>query len=513
MAPPAPSPASTSLLSAVVLGRVEPRLFTPALRDLSDPESSWGYDFIDFCEMLGYTLDPWQEWLAIHLGELREDGTPRYIKAIVLVARQNGKSMFAVLLVLYWMFIERVRLVFGVHKDRAEAKKAWKEAIELAEENELLMEALDPASEKRIVKQIGEEEFRNLYKSSYLFGAPNAKAARGKTVNRALIDELRTHKNRDCWNSLVPATSASGIGQLVLCLSNEGDESSIVLHEEHDAALQYIETGEGDDQTFLASWSCPPKSDPLDVEALAYANPSMNRVRPNGTGLTSRWLLSEARSRIKAGGRTLAEFKIEHMCMRIDQLNPAIDPDAWRDCGVMPSEAIDMADHRRNLALCFDVASDNSHATLAAAVTLDGITHIEVLKSWNGTESRRTMRADLPGLVKRYRPRKVVWFAGGPAAAVADEWNGKRIEGALLEAIRAEDVVRACMGLEEQVSAGQVHHFHDPLLDQHVRQTQQLPQGDGWRFARRGQAPIDATYAAAGAVHVARTLLRLGPVV
>jgi hypothetical protein len=82
-----------------------------------------------------------------------------------------------------------------------------------------------------------------------------------------------------------------------------------------------------------------------------------------------------------------------------------------------------------------------------------------------------------------------------------------------MEPIRAEDVVRACMGLEEQAAAGHIRHTHDPLLDLHVRQTQQLPQGDGWRFARRGQAPIDATYARPEPSTLARTLVKLGPVV
>jgi hypothetical protein len=59
----------------LVLGAVVPRLWTPPLRDLEDEESSWGYDFIDFCELIGWPLDPWQVWLAIHLGELYPDGS------------------------------------------------------------------------------------------------------------------------------------------------------------------------------------------------------------------------------------------------------------------------------------------------------------------------------------------------------------------------------------------------------------------------------------------------------
>jgi hypothetical protein len=490
-----------------VLGSVEPRLWTPALRDLSQPAASWGHAFIAFCALIGWPLDLWQRWLAIHLGELFPDGSLRYRKAIIIVARQNGKTVFARLLILYWLFIERVPYIHGVHKDRGEAKKSWREAIDMAESVPLLAAAL-PADHVRL--QISEEDFWTSYKSHYGFSAPNRKAGRGKTVHRALIDELLEHKARDCWNALIPAMNALD-GALAVCITNEGDESSIVLHEEYDAALESAENGDPDTDTFLAAWSAPANSDPEDLQALAAANPSLNRRRPNGTGLTDRALLGEARKAKRAGGRTLAEFKIEMMCMRIDQLDPAIDPQAWAACGT--AEPIDMAEHRRAVALCFDVAVDNSHATLAAAVTIDGVTHIEILKAWNGYESRKQLRAELPGLLTRYRPRKCLWFPGGPAAAVADQWAGKRLSNVLMEEIRAEDVVRACMGLEEQAAAVHLQHSRDPLLDLHIRQTQKLPQGDGWRFVRRGSAPIDASYAAAGAVHAARVLPRLGPAV
>jgi hypothetical protein len=490
-----------------VLGRVEPRLWTPPLRDLSDPESSWGHDFVTFCDDIGWPLDPWQCWLAIHLGERFSDGSPRYRKAIILVARQNGKTIFARLLILYWLFRERVPYVHGVHKDRGEAKLSWRAVIDMAESIPALARAL-PADHSRL--QIGEESFWTSYGSRYGFSSPNRKAGRGKTTHRALVDELLEHKTRDCWNALIPGMNALPVA-LAVCITNEGDESSIVLHEEHDAALASAETGDTDTDTFLASWSAPAGSDPEDLEALAHANPSLNRPRPNGTGLSERALLGEARKAVRVGGRTLAEFKIEMMCMRIDQLDPAIRPEDWSACGT--AEPIDIAPHRRHTAVCFDVAQDNSHATLAAAVTLDGVTHVEIVAAWNGYESRKQLRAELPALLTDIKPRKCLWFPGGPAGAVADEWHGRgrRLRNVIMEEIRAEDVVRACMGMEEQVSAGHVRHPRDPLLDLHVRQTQQLSQGDGWRFVRRGSAPIDATYATAGAIHAARVLPRLGP--
>jgi phage terminase large subunit-like protein len=486
----------------VVLGAVEPRLWTPPLRDLSEPDASWGWDFIDFCELIGWPLDPWQRWLAVHLGELFPDGRPRYRKAIILVARQSGKSIFARLLILYWMFVERVPEVLATSTDRGGAKRSWRKAIEMAEGIEILREALPV---RHVALQLGEEDFWNNYGSHYRFAAPNRRAGRGDTLGRALLDELREHRNRDTWDAVVPAMNAVE-DALLVCISNEGDAESIVLHEEHDAAETFILTGEGDPRTFLASWSSPQGSAPDDLEALAYANPGLgHRVQADA-------LLGQARAAMAAGGETLARFRIEMMCQRVDLLESAIRLEDWRACGVQRADALDLAEHRRDTVLCFDVAEDRSHATLVAAATVDGITYIEVVASWDGYECRKELRRDLPGWVERIKPRKVLWFPGGPAAAVADQWTGRRLKNARMEPIRAEDVVRACMGLEELAAAGHVRHAHDPLLDLHVRQTQQLPQGDGWRFARRGQAPIDATYAAAGAVQGARTLVKLGPV-
>ncbi len=498
---PSPAPARSTSSPTVVYGAVVPRLWTPPLRDLEDPEASWGYDFIDFCALIGWPLDPWQHWLAIHLGELYPDGSPRYRKAIVLVARQSGKTLFTRLLVLFWMTVERVPAIVATSTDRGGAKRSWRKVIEMAEGNDLLRDTL-PA--RHVALQLGEEDFWNVYGSHYRFSAPNRRAGRGDTVDRALLDELREHRNRDTWDALIPAQNAVA-DALAVCISNEGDAESIVLHEEYDAAETYALTGEGDPRTFLAAWSAPSGAAPDDVDALAQANPGLgHRVQLDA-------LLGQARAAMAAGGETLARFRIEIMCQRVDQLDGAIRPEDWAACGtILP---IDLAEHRRQVALCFDVAADNSHATLAAAVTLDGTSHVEIVASWDGYECRKALRAELPALVERIRPRKVVWFPGGPAASVADEFHGRRLRGVLLEPVRAEDVCRACMGLEELSAAGHLRHANDPLLNAHVRQTQRLPQGDGWRFDRRGQAPIDASYAAAGAVHAARTIVKLGPVV
>lgn len=80
--------------------------------------------------------------------------------------------------------------------------------------------------------------------------------------------------------------------------------------------------------------------------------------------------------------------------------------------------------------------------------------------------------------------------------------------------IRSETTA-VCMGFAEQVAAGKVIHSDDPLINAHVEGAEPLRRGEGWVF-RRGAGTntadadadghVDAAYAAAGAVHLARTL-------
>lgn len=506
-----PSPVSTSYASDV-RGRVEPRLWTPPLRDLSDPANTFGYELIDFAEDIGWPLDPWQKWLAIHLGELMPDAlgrmVPRFRIVLVLVARQNGKSVFCRILTLYWMFVETVPYIFGINSTRDTAKKSWKEVIKMAESIEMLAEELPPV---HIIKQQSEEAFWNALGSTYLFGAPNSRAGRSLTINRAIIDELRQHKNRDAWDALIPTMNAVYDAQAVI-ITNEGDESAVVLHELTESAEEFISTGVGDPRLGMFSWSAPEGSDPTDTEALAYANPDLG----NRTAMDA--IIGQAIQAKRAGGETLARFRIEIMCQRVPQLNPAIEPGAWTSAGT--THPLDLANHRDRVALCLDVALDGSHATLVAAATIDGTTHIEVVRKWSGYGCTKAVRHDLPGLVARIKPRRFGFFRSGPAASIYAalsekngdrQWPPRRVELMELDALRPA----VCMGLAEAVLSGEVQHPEDEMLNAHVKATQRSkPSVDGtWVFMRRNSSPIDGSYALAGAVHMARTMPTRAPLV
>jgi hypothetical protein len=460
--------------------------------------TSYGFDVIDFSRVIGLPLDPWEELAVIHGGELLPDGRPRFRVLLILVARQNGKTTLAKVLVLYWLFVEVVGAVLNTSTDRSYAKRFWVQVCELATGNEWISQYLGSDA---IRKTISEESLTTLDGAELTFAANNGRAGRSMTLARWLCDELREHLSFDAWDAATNAQNAVPHAQTV-CISNQGSDLSVVLDSVRDSALVHIETGTGDARVGLLEWSAPDGADVTDVRALAAANPNLGRR------LDVDALMGAAMRAKRAGGVELSGFRTEVLCQRVRLLDPAIDPDGWDRLGV--DDPIDLAEHRSRVALCFDVSLDGMHACLVAAAVVDGVTHVDAVAAWEGPNCTKLLRADLPDLVRKIRPRTLGWFPAGPAAAVAADladrgyrgWPPRRIT---VEEIRGE-ATAVCMGLAEQVNAGQLQHSRDPMITAHIHGTQRLWRGDAWVFVRRGAGHIDGSYATAGAVHLARTL-------
>lgn len=490
---------STSYAPDVLLGRTEPRLWTRPLRELT-PETSVGFDQIDFArDVLGRPFDPWQEWLVIHAGELLPDGSPRFSTVVVLVARQNGKTEVLVILSLFWLYVDRVPLVLGTSTKLDYAKESWRKAVKLARTVPDL--AAEIPARGGIRETNGEQELALVGDHRYKIAASNAEGGRSLSIDRLILDELRQHHDYSAWDALEPTTSARP-GSQIWALSNAGDDQSIVLNDKRAEALAFIETGEGPDDLALFEWSAEEDSDPEDLAALAQANPNLGHRK------NAKKLLANARRAVATGGEALTGFRTESLCVRVRKLNPAIDPSAWGRC----LDVGDLADARSRVALCLDVAPDQLHATLAAAAVLpDGRTRVEVVAAWEGLACTDTLRRELPGLLARVRPRVLGWLPAGPAAVLAADLaerkgrTGWPPPGVSVAEIRGE-ITAVCMGLAELVQARQIAQSDDPLLTAHIGGAERLKRGDGWVFSRKGEGHCDGAYAAAGAVHLARTL-------
>lgn len=490
-------PAGPAEAEPARLGRATPRLWTPPLRELT-PDTSYGFEVIDFAEEIGHPLLPWQRFAVIHGGELLPDGRPRFRIVLLLVSRQNGKTELPVVLSVYWQFRKRLPLILGTSTKLSYAKESWSKAVSLVRRTPAL-NTLHAPGRKWFRTTNGETESWTYEGQRYLIAASNSEGGRSLTIDRGVADELRQHRTYEAWDAFEPACSPDHAQ--IWGLSNAGDSRSVVLNDLQDSAREFIESGTGDPRLGLLEWSAPEDADPEDVDALLQANPRV------GHGLDLDVLRAAAARAKRLGGDALNGFKTERMCIRVRVLKPAIDTKAWADC-LDPGPLVP---GRGRTALCVDLSPDGQHATLAAAqVMTDNRVRVELVADWSGPTAASDLGRDLPGWVDLVKPRVVGWFPNGPAAAVAAELTGKPggtwpPRGVTVAEIRGENTA-VCMGFGKEVAAATVAQSGDPLLTAHVTGAEKMTSGNGWVFARAAGEHCDAAYAGAGAVHLARTM-------
>jgi hypothetical protein len=481
-------------------GRTQPRLYTPPLRPLNR-RTTRGYEIIDFAEMIGEPLLPWQKWAVIHALERKRDGSYRFRTVLILVARQNGKSQLKRIVSLWRMYQDGARRILGVAQDVALARDQWNMC------QETIHDCPDLEEEWGRVRNVNGDEWFTAAGCRYSIKAANRRAGRGGSNDEVNIDELREQTDWRAWAAVSKTTMARDNGQ-VWGMSNAGDDESVVLNQLRDAAL-----AGHDDSLCILEWSAADGCELDDRQAWAQANPGLG------------YIISE--SAIRSALSDPPEiFRTEVLCQRVRVLNSAIDAAAWKDCA---DPAGTMDGLRDRTAAFVDVAPDGRHVTLAVAARLStGQVRIEIAAAWKDTDEARSGTGNQAGLemtVTKIRPAAFGWYPSGPAAALAPvlrklaaRYNPRPVRQRPGEPPRwlpdngelaGLKVSEACQGLADLVRARLVLQPADPLLDAHIGGAQKLPSGDGWRFTRKiggEEGHCDAAYAAAGAVQAGATM-------
>lgn len=405
-----------------------PRIFTPPLRELTE-ETSLGFMMIEFAsEVLGITLFPWQRWLLIHAFELHPmwtvstmgergslDPLFRFRKVIVLVARQNGKTVISQVVALFFIYALGVSLILGTAQDLDTAEEVWEGCLDLIEENPDLQDLAD-----KPIKVNGKKTIRLKTGERYKVKAANRKAGRGLSGDLIMLDELREHQSWDAW-AAITKTATARAAATILCLSNAGDMSSVVLrflrlacHEAlgdpdglvaeskrqallptADDIAEFRELNDDDLEDYeptpddltpedfeedlatlgLFEWSSPPGCAVDDLPGLAQANPSV------GYGITWRVLLADA---ITEGKNPETEwvFRTEAMCQWPEVgMHGVFPPGTWESTTNKQPVRI-----TSDAVACVTVSSDRSRAWIALCGRRDdGKTQADVVATARGT--------------------------------------------------------------------------------------------------------------------------------
>ena len=529
------------------LGSETPRVFTPPLRELT-PETSLGFHVIAFAEkVLLINLHPWQKWLLIHALELLPDNTLRFRTVVVLVARQNGKSLVSQVLALWMMYVYGLALVLGTAQDLDTAEEVWQGAVDLV--TELDDETDEPVRPDlydmldKVVQVNGKKALVLKSRRRYKVKAANRRAGRGLSGDLILLDELREHQSWDAWGSITKTTMARAMA-LILCLSNAGDATSVVLRylrkmgharagdpdglndddrgtedlltddDLDDFELEAEELLDDEDTLGFFEWSAPPGCSVDDRDAWAMANPSMNH--PNGI----------AERTIASASKTDPEFvfRPEVLCQWLDTASGGPFPlGTWEAGRWAPSSEDDKPPPIvGKVKACIDVSHDRTMTFVSfAGFRADGLPQVEIVaqragqswvKGWLSDAKRRdrieavtgqTKGAPVSALMKEL---KVAFEDRGDDFDIpVEDWAADDLAG---WTGTFYDLVRAGAVTDEGEQVG-VRHLPQPSLDVAAATAVTKPLGDRFAWDRsKSPADIAPLVAATGAVGL---LLRKAP--
>jgi len=383
------------------------RKWSKPLRPLT-PETSLGFEVIQFAEkILKYHLLPWQKWLLIHALELREDGTYRFKKLVILVARQNGKTTVLTILALWWLYVDSLRhpdrlpphefLILGTAQDLDTAVEAWERTNKFCDpdpENETGIPTLQSRT-LRPRRVNGGTAIRLKSGQLYRVKAANRKGGRGKSAARVVMDELREQQNFDAWSSVSKTMNAIYNSQ-IWTISNAGDGKSVVLAHLRDKCMAAVddwdtrvETGdktvdewtlEHDVTMGLFEWSAPDDCPLDDYASIAQANPSL------GYAITWETIMSDM--------RTDPEFvyRTEVLCQWVTAaIFTYITPAEWEAVKDEKSRL----DTDYPISIAVHTSADRTKSYVAVAGTrADGKKHVEVI-------AQRAGMLWVPDLVKQ----------------------------------------------------------------------------------------------------------------
>lgn len=473
------------------LGSETPRVFTPPLRDLIDgpkgTRTSWGFDVIWFArEILGMPYNPYQEWLAIHAlellprekvielypakPELWDEEIPRFKTILVLIARQNGKTHWAKVLIMWALFRHRLDYVLGAAQTKKDAHDLWSEIVDYVEDHPRLKKRL-----KKIVTAHGFEELKVKSGGVYKVAGLNRKDGRGKTVNVLYMDELREHHNWLGWNALSSTTKSPVVG-INICTTNAGSDDSVVLNKLQDDATLAIENGETDSASVgLFEWSAHPDRAIDDREGWAEANPDLGHGR-----LTERDIAADLEAMEEAG------FRTEVLCQRVRTLEKGkLDPIKWAAIADPDSHKAPTAQVHVGIDVAIETGTATGRAYIyGAAEREDGLIHVEHIITFESYYLAVDWLQEQLG-AEWFDGKVGIQITGAPSSHLA-----KLLESTDLEIIpwQGVDMSSSCLGYYTAINEQKVRWLGDDadnLLHKSALGVRDQPRADTWIWSRQ----------------------------
>jgi phage terminase large subunit-like protein len=455
--------------SKALRGATKPRLQSIPLKGANKLQ-----DIKDLCQIIGMPLLPWQEHVLKDMLTVDRKGNWVRKTNLLLIARQNGKTHLARMLILAHLLKWESRNVLIMSSNRSMALDTFRQVAQVLESNDHL---------KGFVKQIryanGTESIEMLGGARLDVVAATRDGSRGRTADFLFIDELR-EINDEGFRAAVPTTRARPNSQTLLC-SNAGDAFSGVLNGMRSRFF------ENPPKTFgFYEYSAPQYCKITDRQGWAQANPALG------------YTISEEALEEAVATSPIENTRTELLCQWIDSLSSP-----WAH-GVLE----DTSDSTLQIApggytvFAFDVSPSRRNASLVAGTILpSGKIGVGILQTWESQVSVDDLKiaSEIKGWADQYRPRQIC-FDKYTSQSIADRLANA---GQIVMDISGAAFYQACTDLNDALNAHRLVHAGQENWIQQMNNCAAKTNDSSWRIVKRKSAgDVSGAISTAMVVHM-----------
>jgi phage terminase large subunit-like protein len=445
------APAKRGARKKPLLGAVKPRIHTPFLKGDSRLQ-----EVSDLADKIGMPLLDWQRLVLEDMLRIDAKGEFKRKTMGLLIARQNGKTHLARMLILAHLFLWDSKMVIGMSSNRNMALDTFRQVANAIMDNDFLKDQV-----KQIRYANGQESITTLKGNRYQIVAATRDGSRGLTANFLFIDELR-EISEEGWKAARPTTRATG-GQTLVC-SNAGDAYSVVLNDLRERALSYPSPTLG-----WYEYSAPPHCKVDDRNAWAMANPSLGKLIDEET-------LEEA-----VATNPINNTRTEMLCQWVDSMTSPFTTQMVTDT----SDSNLQITPGGNIVFAIDVSpSKRSGALLAGKLNqATGKIELGLMQLWTSDVAidDLKMAADVHAWAQKFKPR-VIMYDKYATASIAQRLQQS---GQKLEDCSGQSFYQACGEILDAFVNLRLVHSGQKELTESWFSVGAKTNDAGWRIVRR----------------------------
>src|ERR1039458_9461523 len=276
-----------------------------------------------------FVLSPWQTFIVVNLfGFKRADGTRRFRKAHIEVARKNGKSTFMAGVGLYMLVAddEPGAQVSVIATTREQSKEVFTSAVNMRSKSAYLSSHVRSVRNNLHVLKTSSK----MEPQSSDYGT-----ADGKSTHCCIADELHQHPTRLLYDAYAQSTGARR-QPLIIAITTAGYDTQGVCYKQR-GIVENILTGNSsaaDGDSFFGYIACidePDKEgkngdDPMDEKCWIKANPNL------GFGTPKIDNLREEAGIARIDATALHSFLCKRLNVWVNQEIRWMDPAKWAKC-------------------------------------------------------------------------------------------------------------------------------------------------------------------------------------